>query len=88
MLASLLKILKVGGRAVIVSFHSLEDRIVKRFFKSLCVLPKLPKELPIMDNFVQPNWKLIGKPVFASPSEIEANPRARSAVLRCIERVS
>ncbi len=88
LLHNLLGILKVGGRIVVVSFHSLEDRIVKRFFKSLCVAPRLPKELPVIDNLIRPNWKLVGKPIYASESEVTANPRARSAVLRCIEKVS
>lgn len=87
LLQSLLGIVNIGGRIVIVSFHSLEDRIVKRFFRSLCVVSRLPKEIPVVNNLVVPNWKLYGKPIYASQAEVSANPRARSAVLRCIERV-
>ena len=88
LLSSLLSVVKVGGRIAVVSFHSLEDRIVKRFFRSLCIAPRIPKEIPVIDDSIKPNWKLCGKPVFASAKEVSENPRARSAVLRCIERVA
>jgi len=85
MLPQAVKMLKPGGRLAIISFHSREDRIVKRFFKSLTVGPVLPKRLPIQEAFQAP-IKLIGKAVKPSAAELHDNPRARSAILRIAER--
>ncbi|GAB5604425.1 16S rRNA (cytosine(1402)-N(4))-methyltransferase RsmH [Sideroxyarcus sp. TK5] len=80
--------LKAGGRMSIISFHSLEDRIVKRFMRDMAQGDKVPKFVPIRAADVpQGKLKLIGKPVFASAAELAANPRARSAVLRVAERL-
>jgi 16S rRNA (cytosine1402-N4)-methyltransferase len=78
--------LKVGGRMAVISFHSLEDRIVKRFMRDMSQGDKLPRNLPIRAAEI-PLAKLrqIGKAVHASVQEIEINPRARSAVLRVAE---
>jgi 16S rRNA (cytosine1402-N4)-methyltransferase len=80
--------LKEGGRMSIISFHSLEDRIVKRFMRDMAQGDKVPKFVPIRAVDVpQGKIKLVGKPVFASEVELKANPRARSAVLRVAERI-
>jgi 16S rRNA (cytosine1402-N4)-methyltransferase len=76
-----------GGRLVAISFHSLEDRIVKRFLRSHSQPPQLPKRLPLRAaELPQPQLKLIGKMQRPSADEIAANPRARSAVMRVAER--
>ena len=80
-------ILKPGGRLSAISFHSLEDRKVKRFIKQKSRGDNLPKGLPIMDSELNREFKTIGKAIKASRDEIEANPRSRSAVLRVAERL-
>ena len=81
--------LEVGGRLVVISFHSLEDRIVKQFMKRQAKgeADKLPRDLPIIPKAFEPRLKLIGKPVFASEAEVKANPRSRSAVMRIAEKL-
>ena len=76
-----------GGRLVIISFHSLEDRLVKRFLRAQASADLLPKNLPLRSaDLPPPRLRLIGKPMRASAAEIAANPRARSAVMRVAER--
>lgn len=78
-----------GGRLVVISFHSLEDRIVKRFMRSQASSDTLPKNLPLRSiDLPQPGLRLIGKPVKAGAAEVAANPRARSAVMRVAEKLS
>jgi len=75
------------GRLVVISFHSLEDRIVKRCLREHSQPPQLPKRLPLRAaELPQPRLKLIGKMQRPSADEIAANPRARSAVMRVAER--
>jgi 16S rRNA (cytosine1402-N4)-methyltransferase len=75
------------GRLVVISFHSLEDRIVKRSLREHSQPPPLPKRLPLRAAEVpQPRLKLIGKMQRPTANEIAANPRARSAVMRIAER--
>ncbi|MEO8102319.1 MAG: 16S rRNA (cytosine(1402)-N(4))-methyltransferase RsmH [Betaproteobacteria bacterium] len=75
--------LRTGGRLVVIAFHSLEDRIVKRFMQNAAKADHLPSKLPIRANEVNDaTLKVIGKPVRASAAEIAANPRARSAIMR------
>jgi 16S rRNA (cytosine1402-N4)-methyltransferase len=76
-----------GGRIVVIAFHSLEDRIVKRFLRERATPPVLPARLPIRAaDIPEPDMRLVGKPVRATPEEIAANPRARSAIMRIAER--
>jgi 16S rRNA (cytosine1402-N4)-methyltransferase len=80
-------VLAPGGRLVVISFHSLEDRIVKRFMQGEARPDKLPPKLPIKAaDLPQPRLKLVGKAVRASVAETRTNPRARSAVMRVAER--
>ncbi|XXF07967.1 16S rRNA (cytosine(1402)-N(4))-methyltransferase RsmH [Pseudomonas sp. D2-3] len=81
--------LEVGGRLVVISFHSLEDRIVKQFMRKHAKgeMDKLPRDLPIIPKAFEPRLKLIGKPQFASEPELKANPRSRSAVMRVAEKL-
>ena len=78
--------LKVGGRMAVISFHSLEDRIVKRFMRDMAQGDKLPRNLPIRAAEIPlGKMRLIGKAIHSSEQELEVNPRARSAVLRVAE---
>ena len=80
--------LSVGGRIVVISFHSLEDRIVKKYFQKLCEEDEKIKGLPNVDPSLLPDFKLITrKPIIPSDEEIERNPRSRSAKMRVIERI-
>lgn len=76
-----------GGRLVVISFHSLEDRIVKRFMRDQSRPPVLPARLPIRAaDLPQPRLRLMGKAVRPGRAEVDANPRSRSAVMRVAER--
>ena len=77
-----------GGRLAVISFHSLEDRIVKRFLRDAASSPQPPKGVPVRAaDLPAPTVRLVGKPVRASAAEVAANPRARSAVLRIAEKI-
>jgi 16S rRNA (cytosine1402-N4)-methyltransferase len=77
-----------GGRLAVISFHSLEDRIVKRFLREQSQPPQLPKRLPVRSaEMPRPLLRLVGKAQFPQPAEVAANPRARSAVLRVAEKI-
>jgi len=83
-----LEILEVGGRMAVISYHSLEDRIVKNFFKKESKYCICPPNIPKCDCGHFPKLKIITKkPVSPSQSEIEANKRSRSAKLRVVERI-
>lgn len=80
--------LRNGGRLVIISFHSLEDRIVKRFMRSEVQGAHVPRNLPLRaSEMPQGSLRLVGKAIRAGEVELAANPRARSAVMRVAERV-
>ena len=79
-------VLAKGGRLSVISFHSLEDRIVKRFMRDISSRPKLPAGLPVMEADIEVPYRLVSKPIVAGAKELQANPRARSARLRVLER--
>lgn len=84
-----LEALEIGGRLVVISFHSLEDRIVKLFMRRHVKgeADNLPRDLPVRFAAFEPRIKVLGKPQFASEAELKANPRARSAVMRVAEKL-
>ena len=85
-LPQILELLTPGARLAVISFHSLEDRIVKQFMRD-AACADVPIRLPLRERELpQPRLRLIGKPVRPSADEIAANPRARSATLRVAER--
>ncbi len=83
-----LKHLKVGGVIAVITFHSLEDRIVKTIFKEATEIDPLIKGMPNIDDSLLPNYVLINKkPIIPKTEEQERNPRSKSAKLRCIKRI-
>ncbi len=87
-LQAAIEVLKPGGRLAVITFHSLEDRLVKETFKEAAQGCTCPKDFPICICHKEPRIKLLtGKPVLPSREEVTENPRARSAKLRIAERV-
>jgi 16S rRNA (cytosine1402-N4)-methyltransferase len=82
-----LRVLAPGGRLAVISFHSLEDRIVKRFMRDQARGGDIPRGLPVPASAFSPTLRVKGKPAYPSAAEVAANPRARSAVLRVAEKV-
>ena len=81
-------LLKSGGRMCVITFHSLEDRIVKNTFKKLCSDDEVSKNLPVVPIEMKAKARLITrKPIIASNEELESNNRSRSAKLRIIEKI-
>ncbi len=85
-LSHVVALLANGGRLVVISFHSLEDRIVKQFIREM-EIGSLPARLPIRDEEVDRRLRSIGKPSRPSQEEILGNNRARSAIMRVAERI-
>jgi 16S rRNA (cytosine1402-N4)-methyltransferase len=90
-LPQIVNVLSVGGRMSVISFHSLEDRIVKQFIQRESTGEDFPAHLPITEKQLQalqkPQLRKIGKWIEASDAEVENNPRARSARLRIAEKI-
>jgi len=83
-----LEMLNVGGRVAVITFHSLEDRLVKNYFKEKTKVNELVKGLPVIPDEYLPDYKLVvNKAIEPTKEELENNPRARSAKLRVIERI-
>ncbi|MCH7695316.1 MAG: 16S rRNA (cytosine(1402)-N(4))-methyltransferase RsmH [Proteobacteria bacterium] len=81
-------ILRPGGRLVVISFHSLEDRIVKRFMREQALGDNYPPEIPVTADKLKPRCRIIGKATKPAAEEIDENPRSRSAVLRVMEKIA
>jgi 16S rRNA (cytosine1402-N4)-methyltransferase len=82
-----LTVLAPGGRLVVISFHSLEDRVVKRFIRRQEQGDPVPKGLPIRDDQLNKRMRSLGKAIKASDAEVDANVRSRSAVMRVAEKL-
>lgn len=82
-----IELLGPGGRLVVISFHSLEDRIVKRFMRDLARGEKLPDRLPIRDSEIKRTVKLVGKAIKPSEAEVSENRRSRSSIMRIAEKL-
>lgn len=87
-LAEVLDVLAIGGRLAVISFHSLEDRLVKRFMRGHVRGDDLPSYIPVTSSQLQIRLRTLGKAIKPSAQEVELNPRARSAVLRVAEKVA
>jgi len=85
LLAQVPDVLAPGGRLAVISFHSLEDRIVKRFIQYHERGPEIPRGMPMPAQAYVPRLRAVGKAIKPSDAEVDANPRARSAILRVAE---
>ncbi|WP_143463680.1 16S rRNA (cytosine(1402)-N(4))-methyltransferase RsmH [Levilactobacillus enshiensis] len=81
-------LLDLNGRISVITFQSLEDRLVKTMFREQSSLPELPHGIPVIPDNLQPDYQLVNrKPILPSPAELEANHRAHSAKLRILEKI-
>ncbi len=87
-LDEVLPLLAAKGRLVVISFHSLEDRIVKRFIRDKARGEQLPSRLPIRDSEIKRHLKIVGKPVKPGEKEVDQNRRSRSSIMRVAEKIA
>ena len=88
MLEAAAEVLNVGGRLAVISFHSLEDRIIKKTMQELATGCTCPSNFPVCVCGKKPKMKLVSrKPIVSGAAELEYNPRARSAKLRVAEKL-
>jgi len=87
-LTGIVEVLRTGGRMIIISFHSLEDRLVKQFVSKQERGDDFPRDMPVTQSQLNPTLKKVGKPIKANTEELEENMRARSAVLRVAEKIT
>ena len=88
LLAGSLDMLRIGGRLVVISFHSLEDRMVKRYMRDMARGDQIPMGVPVTDSALNKRMKLVGKAVKASAGEVDENVRSRSAIMRVAEKIN
>lgn len=86
-LAQAVEVLAPGGRLAVISFHSLEDRLVKRFIRQQEQGDPVPKGLPVRDEQLNKTLRSLGKAIKASEAEVAANVRSRSAIMRVAEKL-
>ena len=86
-LAAAVEVFSHDGRLAVISFHSLEDRVVKNFLKAQSQVDPAFLDLPALPPGAQPRLQLIGRKSRASDAEVKRNPRARSALFRAAEKV-
>ncbi len=86
-LSDVVELLRSGGRLVVISFHSLEDRIVKRFIRDMARGPALPRKLPVRDDEIERKMRAVGRAVKPDGEEVQRNRRARSSIMRVAEKI-
>jgi 16S rRNA (cytosine1402-N4)-methyltransferase len=87
-LGAALQVLAPGGRLAVISFHSLEDRLVKRFMQRSSTVDAALAHLPIVPAAARPTMRIVGRKLRPQPAEVARNPRARSALMRVAEKLA